>query len=162
MEHVSSLKVGSIRTGRTYKHSIIKPNIHSIGKRWTTALIRKLWDVAWDLWEFRNAVYHKQCNLSLHEDTIALDQKVRELTHTLALTGLLSKDKHLETIPIDRLLGLPRLRKVEWLLKANLALTRAKQRYFESRRSRHAQHRRHQSMISSMQLTSRRWIQNCD
>jgi hypothetical protein len=73
------------------------------GKRWTMTLISKLWDVAWGLWDFRNAVYHKQSNHSLHDDTIALDQQVRELTHTLALTGLLSKDKHLETIPIERL-----------------------------------------------------------
>jgi hypothetical protein len=29
-------------------------------RRWTVALIKKLWDVAWDQWEHRNAVLHRQ------------------------------------------------------------------------------------------------------
>jgi hypothetical protein len=29
-------------------------------KRWTTALIQKLWDVAWDMWEHRNDILHNQ------------------------------------------------------------------------------------------------------
>ena len=28
------------------------------GERWLTALIQKLWDVAWDLWDHRNSVVH--------------------------------------------------------------------------------------------------------
>jgi hypothetical protein len=28
------------------------------GHRWTTALIQKLWDVAWDLWEYHNGIVH--------------------------------------------------------------------------------------------------------
>lgn len=27
-------------------------------KQWVTALIKKLWDVAWDLWQFRNRIVH--------------------------------------------------------------------------------------------------------
>ena len=30
------------------------------GERWLTAIIQKLWDVAWDLWEYRNNVVHKK------------------------------------------------------------------------------------------------------
>ena len=30
------------------------------GKRWLTAIIQKLWDVAWDLWDHRNNVLHKK------------------------------------------------------------------------------------------------------
>ena len=29
------------------------------GKRWTIALIQKLWDVAWDQWEHRNDAVHR-------------------------------------------------------------------------------------------------------
>ena len=29
------------------------------GKRWLSAVIRKLWDVCWDLWDHRNKVLHK-------------------------------------------------------------------------------------------------------
>ena len=28
------------------------------GKQWLAAVIRKLWDVAWDLWEHRNGILH--------------------------------------------------------------------------------------------------------
>jgi hypothetical protein len=28
------------------------------GKRWLVAIIQKLWDVAWDLWEHRNSILH--------------------------------------------------------------------------------------------------------
>jgi hypothetical protein len=30
------------------------------GKRWLTAIIKKLWDAAWDMWEHQNHVLHKQ------------------------------------------------------------------------------------------------------
>jgi hypothetical protein len=30
------------------------------GKRWMTELIKKLWGVAWDLWEHRNGILHKK------------------------------------------------------------------------------------------------------
>ena len=29
------------------------------GRRWLSELIRKLWNVAWDLWEHRNGILHK-------------------------------------------------------------------------------------------------------
>jgi hypothetical protein len=28
------------------------------GKRWASALIRKMWNIAWDLWEHRNSITH--------------------------------------------------------------------------------------------------------
>jgi hypothetical protein len=31
-----------------------------MGKRWAIALIQKLWDTAWDLWEQRNGILHEQ------------------------------------------------------------------------------------------------------
>jgi hypothetical protein len=34
------------------------------GLRWLTALIQKLWDVAWDMWDHRNRVLHDQENWS--------------------------------------------------------------------------------------------------
>jgi hypothetical protein len=30
------------------------------GLRWLTALIQKLWDIAWDMWDNRNRVLHEQ------------------------------------------------------------------------------------------------------
>jgi hypothetical protein len=36
-------------------------------KRWITALIRKLWQVAWDLWEHRNGYLHEKDNNLISE-----------------------------------------------------------------------------------------------
>ncbi len=91
-------------------------------KRWTIALITKLWDVAWDLWDYRNAVYHQQQNISQCEDTDAMNLKVRDLYHNLAQTGLLAKDRHLLSISLSRLLLFPCVQKVEWLHQVNLAI----------------------------------------
>jgi hypothetical protein len=38
-----------------YLKSIDKRNT---GKRWTIAIISKLWDIAWDMWEHRNHITH--------------------------------------------------------------------------------------------------------
>jgi hypothetical protein len=87
-------------------------------KHWTIALITKLWDVAWDLWEYRNAVYHQQQNISRCEDTETMNLKVRDLYQNLALTGLMPKDRHLLSISLSRLILFPRVQKVEWLHQA--------------------------------------------
>jgi hypothetical protein len=128
------------------------------GKRWSIAVITKLWDITWDLWEFRNAVYHHQHSRVLQEDTSALDIQVRGLHNNLSLTGLLSKDQHLTKISIHRLLLFPRKQKVELIRQATLAMTEAKKRHFRFRQSTHEQLRRHQLMFSSMQLYMRNWL----
>jgi hypothetical protein len=99
-------------------------------KRWTIALITKLWDVAWDLWEHRNEVYHQNSNHALQEDTTVLDLQVKDLYDNLALTGLLQKDQHLQCISLQRLLTFSRSRKVEWIEQFNLAMAQAKKRNF--------------------------------
>jgi hypothetical protein len=42
-------------------YSITKSN--RTGKRWVSALIQKLWETAWDLWEHRKGVLHEKENL---------------------------------------------------------------------------------------------------
>jgi hypothetical protein len=133
-------------------------NSQRSGKRWTIALITKLWDVAWDLWDFCNAVYHQITNKASEVDTKALDRQMQDLSHSLTYTGLLTKDCHLTTIPIDRLLLLPRIQKVEWINQVTLAMAQAKKRHFHLRQSRNDYHRRHQRMIQSMQSTLRQWL----
>jgi hypothetical protein len=47
------------------------------GLRWTVAVIKKLWDVAWDLWEQRNGFLHDaEYQATLH-DTASLDTEIR-------------------------------------------------------------------------------------
>jgi hypothetical protein len=48
------------------------------GKRWTSALIRKMWDIAWDLWEHRNGILHDKHH---GYKNLTLVNKIKELWH---------------------------------------------------------------------------------
>jgi hypothetical protein len=48
------------------------------GLRWLTALIQKLWDVAWDMWDHRNRVLHDQ------EHSVARDLQIQQITDEFA------------------------------------------------------------------------------
>ena len=37
------------------------------GKRWISALIKKLWEVIWALWQYRNGLVHEQTNTPLRK-----------------------------------------------------------------------------------------------
>jgi hypothetical protein len=40
------------------------------GLRWTSALIQKIWQVAWDQWEHRNAILHNSENLVTQAEAV--------------------------------------------------------------------------------------------
>jgi hypothetical protein len=46
------------------------------GRRWTVELIKKLWDVAWDLWEHRNSILHRVQNVVTDKSSRSLNQQV--------------------------------------------------------------------------------------
>jgi hypothetical protein len=46
------------------------------GKRWAISLIKKLWQIAWDLWDHRNGILHKHSNPISLEDNERMDQKI--------------------------------------------------------------------------------------
>lgn len=73
-------------------------NSHRNGKRWTIAIITKLWEIAWDIWEFCNAVLHEQENITTETDNAAINARINDLLHTLSNTGLRPKDRHLAAI----------------------------------------------------------------
>jgi hypothetical protein len=119
-------------------------------KRWTIAVITKLWDTAWDLWEFQNLIFHHQENQSTRVDMLLLDKQIGDLHSNMNIIGLLPKDQHLTEITLDCLLAFPRRQKVEWMTQVALALDQSKLRHFQIRRSQQEHHRRHQSMLESM------------
>jgi len=55
-------------------YSVIKSN--KTGKRWVSAIIQKLWDTAWDLWEHRNGVLHKKENFVTKAMEVHLNRQV--------------------------------------------------------------------------------------
>ena len=62
-------------------------------KRWTIQIIKKLWNVAWDLWEHRNGIRHDP----LHPWKIAEAQSLKEairLEFRIGTATLLAQDRH--------------------------------------------------------------------
>jgi hypothetical protein len=47
------------------------------GLRWTVAIIKKLWDVAWDLWEQRNGFLHDRENQETLHNMVNIDAEIR-------------------------------------------------------------------------------------
>ena len=80
------------------------------GKRWLVSLIKKLWDIAWDLWKDRNhvnaqlktarlrAVLEKQVSREYHRGYLALHLQSHKLfTNTLLIDKLTKSDQQLES-----------------------------------------------------------------
>jgi hypothetical protein len=56
--------------------SLLKSRHNS--KMWAISLIKKLWIVAWDLWEHRNGILHQKDSLIDREEGARLDQKIQQ------------------------------------------------------------------------------------
>jgi hypothetical protein len=58
------------------------------GLRWTSALIQKIWQVAWDQWEHRNAILHNPENLVTQAAAVMFASRVQIELET-GIQGLL-------------------------------------------------------------------------
>jgi hypothetical protein len=96
------------------------------GKRWVVAVIKKMWDISWDLWEHKNHVLHKQ-------DYIVRDQSIRMIKYHITTLfmrlhqgNLLDNVRHLIHLPLSDLLSNRLDYKIGWLKVAEPALAREK------------------------------------
>jgi hypothetical protein len=64
------------------------------GLRWTSALIQKIWQVAWDQWEHRNAILHNSENLITQAEAVMIASWVQMELET-GIQGLLQGDRYL-------------------------------------------------------------------
>ena len=74
------------------------------GKRWVTALIQKLWEIAWDLWEHRNGVLHERENAITRSMGLQLNQRISRVYVQLLSSPLRFNDKHILSLPLSSLL----------------------------------------------------------
>jgi hypothetical protein len=88
------------------------------GKRWAVALIKKLWDIAWDLWEHRNGILHESSNVVSQNELCILDRKIMDVFSRLQSIVLLANDKHLISLKLLRLLKKDRIYKEMRLVNA--------------------------------------------
>jgi hypothetical protein len=92
------------------------------GKRWTIELIKKLWDVAWDLWEHRNSILHEAQNVVTDRSSRSLNRQVSLLFSELQSHLLPAHDRHLLAMKLARLLKKDSTYKEVWLRNAQAAL----------------------------------------
>ena len=93
------------------------------GRRWTTALITKLWDIAWDLWEQRIGIFHGQANAETLHGMIEVDNSICTQYH--CGPGLLSqRDHHLFNRPLSDILDESITYRQRWLLRVETARER--------------------------------------
>lgn len=91
------------------------------GKRWVSALIRKLWDIAWDLWDHRNTQIHRPGQLDAYEDTTTLDMNVRTEFALGTPPNLPRRFRiHFRYTQVEEILALSNLDRSLWLKKSKL------------------------------------------
>jgi len=110
------------RRWREYQDQIWKQSkSHKSSRRWTSELIKKLWNVAWDMWEQCNDVLH---NSSLNQEIILekdVNDKIRQI-YEVGLGQLLRMDFGLMRHPVDHQLQLPLNVKRQWLESISMAV----------------------------------------
>jgi len=97
-------------------------------KRWISELVKKLWNIAWDMWAHRNGILHSS---TASRDDI-LDSRINEQITELHHQGLqeLPRDAFaLFQTPLAELLQQPRNYKEKWL--ASVTAAKARKRHHD-------------------------------
>jgi hypothetical protein len=98
------------------------------GRRWTIAIIQKLWDIAWDLWENRNdMIYAKENAEILHGIMAEVDDAIR-IKFQWGPHGLLQRDHGLFTGSVENILTTSIVYQQRWLQRVETARERATRR----------------------------------
>jgi hypothetical protein len=94
------------------------------GLRWLTALIQKLWDTAWDMWQHRNRVLHDT------EHSVARDQEIQQITAEFDMgpAGLAPAAKLHFVRGLPSLLQQQPAYQTAWLIRIQAARARAERR----------------------------------
>ena len=91
------------------------------GKRWATALVKKSFEIAWDMWEHRNGILHGEPDRIF---CLARDDDINPLIEEQFALGpntLLARDRHLLRQLEANLLVRTRHLKVRWLSTVTLS-----------------------------------------
>jgi hypothetical protein len=114
------------------------------GYRWLVAFIKKMWNIAWDLWEHRNGVLHSQQNDNSTTALRSLKVEIRKAYFSLSSRYIAPVDQHLLHLSLVRLQQKEFSYLKEWLRQATVFLK--------------ADDHRRDTMMSRMRLNLRRWL----
>jgi hypothetical protein len=92
------------------------------GRRWVCAIITKLWNIAWDMWEHRNGVLHETENLVTRAIQTQLNAKVTRVYLNLSSRLLRHTDRHLLSLTLHDLMRKDNNYKATWLSVAEPVL----------------------------------------
>jgi hypothetical protein len=77
---------------------------HNTGKAWLQALIKKVWEVSWDMWDHRNEVRTTTITPATMWETENLNKQIIEQFEE-GVVGLGQKDHHFLDKPLGHVLG---------------------------------------------------------
>jgi hypothetical protein len=121
------------------------------GKRWAIALIEKMWDIAWDLWEHRNVILHEQDNTITVARIWQLDRGVSNTFKSLLDSLLLDHNNYLLKVPLPQLLKKTYEFKLAWIQCAEAVL-------HVPRRPAWVRQQYNRRMLQGMQRGMRNWL----
>jgi hypothetical protein len=78
-------------------------------------MIKKLWQVAWDLWDHHNKVLHKKENTVMQLHQCQLDRLVTFTYQHLSTFVIAHSDQYLTRLPLTQLLSKEYEHKEAWL-----------------------------------------------
>jgi hypothetical protein len=100
-------------------------------RRWTTSLIRKLWDISWDLWEHRIGILHDASNAEILYNMAEVNDSIRDqFWH--GPQGLPPRDHALFSGTVEQLLSASIPYRQKWLERVEKARARATRRALTS------------------------------
>ena len=95
-------------------------NKSNTGKKWLVALIAKVWEVSWDMWDDRNDAKHNGEKLEKKHRHDKLN--IRTRTHcNKGVASFCMKDKQCLKIKMSAVIGHELLHKEQWVLLVDLA-----------------------------------------
>jgi hypothetical protein len=97
------------------------------GLRWTVAIIKKLWDVAWDLWEQRNGFLHDRAYQETLHNMAGIDAEIR-FQFRQGHTHLPKRVQYLFEGNVEDLLNTSVLHRQQWLASISAARAMANER----------------------------------
>jgi hypothetical protein len=121
------------------------------GRRWVIALIKKMWQIAWDLWEHRNGILHEQQNAVSADAILELDRKLSIAYYDYRSILLGGIDRHLFSLSLSQLLQKDVIYRKTWLHQVELAMRNIRQRGWVRRNS-------SSIMLLGMQRGMRQWL----
>jgi hypothetical protein len=104
-----------------YTESISKRNS---GRRWTIAILKKVWDISWDMWEQRNGIVYETLHPCRLTQLHALQQAVRDRFHE-GCDKLLPRDQRLFAKGLNTLLKGSDCEMNQWMVSVLLAQQRS-------------------------------------